>query len=69
MISWYRVQNKNRFSEKYAHHLFFKFYPLRTENEPLAENLTSFVETHADPIVMQIRNRDKTKIEPFGDMV
>ena len=65
----YHVPNPHKNPEKYAHHILFMFYPFRNELELKSSSSETYAETLNDPIVCRIANENKTKFEPFADLV
>ena len=50
----YYTPNKYSLSKKYAHHLFFLFFPFRSEKELLGEHLSTYQGKLAEPCVMDL---------------
>ena len=65
----YHVPNPHKNPEKYAHHILFMFYPFCNELELKSSSSETYAETLNDPIVCRIANENKTKFEPFADLV
>ena len=65
----YHVPNRHKNPEKYAHHILFMFYPFRDESELCSTVSGTYMEKLSDPIVQATVNENKSKIEPFGDLV
>ena len=61
--------NKDKDFELYAHHLLFLFYPFRSEIELKIGEPLSYTNKLAQPGVLEIANNNKTRIEPFDDIV
>ena len=65
----YHVPNRHKNPEKYAHHILFMFYPFRDESELCSTVSGTYMEKLSDPIAQATVNENKSKIEPFGDLV
>ena len=65
----YHVPNRNRFPEKYAHHLLFMFYPFRNEQNLKYADSGSYCEKLQEPGILDIVNRNKQVFEPYGELV
>ena len=65
----YHVPNRHKNPEKYAHHILFMFYPFRDESELCSTVSGTYMEKLNDPIAQATVNENKSKIEPFGDLV
>ena len=61
--------NKDKDFELYVHHLLFLFYPFRSEIEMKIGEPLSYTNKLAQPGVLEIVNNNKTRIEPFDDIV
>ena len=62
----YGAQNKQKYPEKYAHHLLFCYYPFRCEDDL---KTGSYIEKLNEPGVLAIINANKQIIEPFDEIV
>jgi len=60
--------NKNKYPEKYAHHLLMLYYPFRNEEIDLKQN-SLFLDKLSDPIVLTIVNKNKEIFEPSAELV
>ena len=65
----YHVPNKDRYPDKFAHHLLFMFYPLRSEDELLTGNPPTYQNTLACPSVLSAVNKKRQKFEPYADIL
>ena len=65
----YHVPNSHKNPEKYAHHILFMFYPFRDESELCSTVSGTYTEKFSDPNAQATVNENKSKIEPFGDLV
>ena len=63
------MPNRNRFPEKYAHHLLFMFYPFRNEQNLKYADSGSYCEKLQEPGILDIVNRNKQVFEPYGELV
>ena len=60
----YHVPNKDRYPEKFAHHLLFIFYPFCSEDELLTGNTPTYQNRLACPAVLNAINKNRQKFEP-----
>ena len=66
----YHQPNPQKYIEQYAHHLLFTFYPLRDEAYLKFPPMTkTYFGKLQEPGVMDIINRNKAIMEPFGEIV
>ena len=63
----YHVPNRNKYPERYAHHILFMFYPFRTEIDLSLNN--SYMNKLYEPGVIDIVNTNKHKFEPYAELV
>ena len=65
----YDQPRPHRNVEQYAHHLLFVFYPFRHEEELKYTVTGTYFAKLQEPAVLNIINRNKSVMEPYGDMV
>ena len=65
----YHVPNRQKYPEKYAHHLLFMYYPFRNEQDLKAENSGMYTEKLNEAGILDIINANKHVFKPFGDLV
>ena len=65
----YYVPNKDRYPEKFAHHLLFISYPFRSEDELLTGNPPTYQNALACASVLSAVNKNRQKFETFADIV
>ena len=65
----YHVPNKDRYPEKFGHHLLFMLYLFRSEDELLTGNPPTYQNTLAYPSVLSVVNKNRQKFEPYADIV
>lgn len=65
----YHTPNPVDRAEEYTHHLMMLFYPFRNETDLLSEIESSYVIKLNKPDVLDVVNENKTRFEPWGDMV
>ena len=63
----YHVPNRNKYPEKYAHHILFMFYPFRAEDDLYLNN--SYINKLYEPGVIDIINTNKQKLEPYTELL
>ena len=64
----YHVPNKHKYSEQYAHHLLFLFYPFRDEFALLSECDETYTSKLIEQHVLEVVNRNKSIIEPHENI-
>ena len=65
----YHVPNRNKFPEKFAHHILFLFCPFRSEAELLSTEFHTYVDKLSEPGILEIINFNKSIVEPYTDLV
>ena len=66
----YHQPNPQKNTEQYAHHLLFTFYPFRDEAYLKSLSMTgTYFAKLQEPGVMDIINKNKGIMEPFGEIV
>ena len=63
------MPNKHRYPEQYAHHLLFLFYPFRDEPVLFSKQDGTYTSKLIEQHVLEVVNRNKTTMEPHGDIV
>ena len=62
----FHVPSRNKYPERYAHHILLLYYPFRSESELL---VNTYLEKLSQPGVLDIVNQNKQNIEPFAELV
>ena len=65
----YHVPNKDMYSEKYAHHLLFLFYPFRNETALKSGEPPTYKNKLCETGVIDVINHNKSFIEPYAELV
>ena len=65
----YHVPSKDRYPQKFAHHLLFMFYPFRSEDELLTGNPPTYQNTLVCTSVLSAVSKNRWKFEPYADIV
>ena len=65
----YHGPNKDKYPDKFAHHLLFMFYQFRSEDESLTGNTPTYRNTLACSSILNAISKNRQKFGPYADIV